>query len=47
MYSSCGSNIGNRRMMMGGDASLNVSFNEDGEGQWQRSEEHTSELQSL
>jgi len=22
-------------MMMGGDASLNVSFNEDGEGQWQ------------
>ncbi|NOW44419.1 RNA polymerase sigma-32 factor [Novosphingobium sp. SG751A] len=25
----------NRRMMMGGDASLNVSFNEDGEGQWQ------------
>jgi RNA polymerase sigma-32 factor len=25
----------NRRMMMGGDASLNVSFTEDGEGQWQ------------
>ena len=25
----------NRRMMMGGDASLNVSFSEDGEGQWQ------------
>ena len=25
----------NRRMMMGGDASLNVTFNEDGEGQWQ------------
>jgi RNA polymerase sigma-32 factor len=25
----------NRRMMMGGDASLNVSFNDDGEGQWQ------------
>ena len=25
----------NRRMMMGGDASLNVSFNEEGEGQWQ------------
>jgi len=25
----------NRRMMTGGDASLNVSFNEDGEGQWQ------------
>ena len=27
--------IMNRRMMMGGDASLNISFNEDGEGQWQ------------
>ncbi len=25
----------NRRMMMGGDASLNVSFTEEGEGQWQ------------
>ena len=25
----------NRRMMMGGDASLNVSMREDGEGQWQ------------
>ncbi len=25
----------NRRMMMGGDASLNVSFTEDGDGQWQ------------
>ena len=25
----------NRRMMQGGDASLNVSLNEDGEGQWQ------------
>ncbi len=25
----------NRRMMMGGDASLNVSFNDEGEGQWQ------------
>ncbi len=25
----------NRRMMMGGDASLNVSISEDGEGQWQ------------
>ena len=25
----------NRRMMMGGDSSLNISFNEDGEGQWQ------------
>ncbi|MFM2099900.1 MAG: hypothetical protein RLZZ366_1439 [Pseudomonadota bacterium] len=25
----------NRRMANGGDASLNVSFNEDGEGQWQ------------
>ncbi len=25
----------NRRMMMGGDASLNVSLREDGDGQWQ------------
>jgi RNA polymerase sigma-32 factor len=25
----------NRRMMLGGDASLNVSLREDGEGQWQ------------
>src|ERR1700752_44760 len=25
----------NRRMMLGGDASLNVSFREDGEGQWE------------
>src|SRR5690606_12807142 len=25
----------NRRMMMGGDASLNVSLREEGEGQWQ------------
>ena len=25
----------NRRMMMGGDASLDVSFNDEGEGQWQ------------
>jgi RNA polymerase sigma-32 factor len=25
----------NRRMMMGGDASLNVSINDEGEGQWQ------------
>ena len=25
----------NRRMMMGGDASLNVNLNEEGEGQWQ------------
>lgn len=25
----------NRRMLGGGDTSLNVSFNEDGEGQWQ------------
>jgi len=25
----------NRRMMLGGDSSLNVSFNEEGEGQWQ------------
>ncbi len=25
----------NRRMAMGGDTSLNISMNEDGEGQWQ------------
>src|SRR3546814_7384970 len=50
----------NRRMAMGGDASLNSALREDGEGEWQdwladdtpgqdimRSEEHTSELQSL
>src|SRR3546814_5617131 len=49
----------NRRMAMGGDTSLNVPMGEDGDSQWQdllgdegplqdeRSEEHTSELQSL
>jgi RNA polymerase sigma-32 factor len=35
----------NRRMMMGGDASLNVSFNEDGEGQWQDLLEDDTPLQ--
>jgi RNA polymerase sigma-32 factor len=35
----------NRRMMMGGDASLNVSFNEDGEGQWQDMLMDTAPLQ--
>jgi RNA polymerase sigma-32 factor len=35
----------NRRMMMGGDASLNVSFNEDGEGQWQDMLQDDSPLQ--
>jgi RNA polymerase sigma-32 factor len=35
----------NRRMMMGGDASLNVSFNEDGEGQWQDLLQDDSPLQ--
>jgi RNA polymerase sigma-32 factor len=35
----------NRRMMMGGDASLNVSFNEDGEGQWQDMLEDRTPLQ--
>jgi RNA polymerase sigma-32 factor len=35
----------NRRMMMGGDASLNVSFNEDGEGQWQDMLEDGAPLQ--
>ncbi|HVR90812.1 MAG TPA: RNA polymerase sigma factor RpoH [Novosphingobium sp.] len=35
----------NRRMMMGGDASLNVSFNEDGEGQWQDMLEDSGPLQ--
>ena len=35
----------NRRMMMGGDASLNVSFNEDGEGQWQDMLEDSAPLQ--
>jgi RNA polymerase sigma-32 factor len=35
----------NRRMMMGGDASLNVSFNDDGEGQWQDLLEDNGPLQ--
>lgn len=35
----------NRRMMMGGDASLNISFNEDGEGQWQDLLEDNGPLQ--
>jgi RNA polymerase sigma-32 factor len=35
----------NRRMMMGGDASLNVSFNEEGEGQWQDMLQDDSPLQ--
>ncbi len=35
----------NRRMMMGGDASLNVSLNEDGEGQWQDALADTGPLQ--
>ncbi len=35
----------NRRMMMGGDASLNVSFNEDGDGQWQDMLEDGAPLQ--
>ncbi len=35
----------NRRMMMGGDASLNISFNEDGEGQWQDMLEDSAPLQ--
>ena len=35
----------NRRMSMGGDTSLNVSFNEDGEGQWQDMLESTDQLQ--
>ncbi len=35
----------NRRMMMGGDASLNISFNEDGEGQWQDMLEDSGPLQ--
>jgi len=35
----------NRRMMMGGDASLNISFNEDGEGQWQDMLEDNGPLQ--
>ncbi|MDE2411052.1 MAG: RNA polymerase sigma factor RpoH [Sphingomonadales bacterium] len=35
----------NRRMMMGGDSSLNISFNEDGEGQWQDLLEDSGPLQ--
>ncbi len=35
----------NRRMAMGGDTSLNVSFNEDGEGQWQDIIPDTGQLQ--
>ncbi len=35
----------NRRMANGGDTSLNVSFNEDGEGQWQDTLEDTGALQ--
>ncbi len=35
----------NRRMANGGDASLNVSLNEDGEGQWQDSLMDTAPLQ--
>lgn len=35
----------NRRMMMGGDASLNISFSEDGEGQWQDLLEDNGPLQ--
>jgi RNA polymerase sigma-32 factor len=35
----------NRRMMLGGDASLNVSFREDGEGQWQDMLQDESPLQ--
>jgi len=35
----------NRRMSMGGDTSLNVSFNEDGEGQWQDMLESEEPLQ--
>ncbi|MBS0477584.1 MAG: RNA polymerase sigma factor RpoH [Proteobacteria bacterium] len=35
----------NRRMMMGGDSSLNISFNEDGEGQWQDLLEDNGPLQ--
>ena len=37
----------NRRMMMGGDASLNISFNEDGEGQWQDMLEDNGPLQDV
>jgi RNA polymerase sigma-32 factor len=35
----------NRRMMMGGDASLNISFNDEGEGQWQDLLEDSGPLQ--
>jgi RNA polymerase sigma-32 factor len=35
----------NRRMSMGGDTSLNISFNEDGEGQWQDMLEDDGPLQ--
>ena len=35
----------NRRMLGGGDTSLNVSLNEDGEGQWQDSLVDTGPLQ--
>lgn len=35
----------NRRMAMGGDTSLNVSLNEEGEGQWQDSLEDEGPLQ--
>ena len=35
----------NRRMMMGGDASLNISFNDEGEGQWQDLLEDNGPLQ--
>ena len=35
----------NRRMMMGGDASLNISFDDDGEGQWQDLLEDNGPLQ--
>ena len=35
----------NRRMAMGGDTSLNVSMNEDGEGQWQDWLQDTGPLQ--
>ncbi len=35
----------NRRMAMGGDTSLNVSMNEDGEGQWQDWLQDTAPLQ--
>ncbi len=37
----------NRRMARGGDTSLNVSFNEDGEGQWQDMLEDTGPLHDV